>query len=203
MSGSTTTQLQNLLHRLSAGDTGARDELITKAYDRLRRLTAKMLRSFPVVQNQDSVGDVLHEVFPRLRRALETVTPATPADFFRLAALQVRRELIDLARRYRRQPGRECLAVPGASDSSSNPSPAGADPGNSTYDPSSLEMWREFHEHAEALPEEQRAVFDLLFYHELTQEEAAAMLQVSVPTIKRRWTAARLKLGERLHGAEK
>jgi RNA polymerase sigma factor (sigma-70 family) len=44
------------------------------------------------------------------------------------------------------------------------------------------------------LPEEERSVFDLLYYHDLSQAEAAELLGVSVPTIKRRWAAARMRL---------
>lgn len=182
-----------MLERLRAGDCAARDELIARAYDRLRRLTARMLQAYPAVQGQESTGDVLHEVFPRLRRALDAVPPSSVADFFRLAALQVRRELTDLARSYRRHPvGRP---LPGGA---STDTPAAQPPPESTYDPVALERWREFHEHVERLPEDERTVFDLLYYHEVTQDEAALALGVSLATIKRRWTAARLRLGARL-----
>jgi RNA polymerase sigma-70 factor (ECF subfamily) len=194
MSEGSSTQLQAMIARLQAGDAAARDELIGRAYDRLRRLTAKMLRAYPVVQDQESTGDVLHDAFPRLRRALDAVPPASVADFFRLAALQIRRELTDMARGYRRRPAAGALPG-GAATDSADAAPA---PPESTYDPVALERWREFHEQVEHLPEEERAVFDLLYYHDLTQDETALALGVSVPTIKRRWTAARLRLSERL-----
>ncbi len=54
------------------------------------------------------------------------------------------------------------------------------------------------HEQVERLPPEEREVFDLCWYHDLTQEEAAAALGVSVRTIKRRWLRARLRLQELL-----
>jgi RNA polymerase sigma-70 factor (ECF subfamily) len=52
----------------------------------------------------------------------------------------------------------------------------------------------------EALPEGERAVFDLLWYQGLTQAEAAVVLNVSEPTIRRRWRSARLHLHEALGG---
>jgi len=52
----------------------------------------------------------------------------------------------------------------------------------------------------EALPDDEKEVFDLLWYQELTQAEAAALLNVSERTIKRRWASARLRLHEILGG---
>jgi RNA polymerase sigma-70 factor (ECF subfamily) len=50
----------------------------------------------------------------------------------------------------------------------------------------------------EALPEPERAAFDLLWYQGLTQEEAAQVLGVSISTVKRRWLDARLSLQQAL-----
>jgi RNA polymerase sigma factor (sigma-70 family) len=51
------------------------------------------------------------------------------------------------------------------------------------------------------LPTENREVFDLLWYQELSQAEAAALLRVSEQTIKRRWQSARRDLHQALGGA--
>jgi RNA polymerase sigma-70 factor (ECF subfamily) len=48
----------------------------------------------------EQTDDVLQNATPRLCRALRETTPPTVRDFFRLAALHVRRELIDLARHH-------------------------------------------------------------------------------------------------------
>jgi DNA-directed RNA polymerase specialized sigma24 family protein len=50
----------------------------------------------------------------------------------------------------------------------------------------------------EGLPEDERAVFDLLWYHGLTEAETATALGESIPAIKRHWLRARLHLQERL-----
>jgi DNA-directed RNA polymerase specialized sigma24 family protein len=47
----------------------------------------------------------------------------------------------------------------------------------------------------EGLPEEEREAFDLCWYQGLTQAEAALLLSVSETTMKRRWLAARARLG--------
>ncbi len=60
--------------------------------------------------------------------------------------------------------------------------------------------WTEFHEHVERLGAEEREVFDLLWYQEFTQEDAAALLGLSVKTVSRRWREARLHLGQALGG---
>ena len=61
-----------------------------------------------------------------------------------------------------------------------------------------LEKWSEFHLLVESLPEEEKDVVDLLWYQELTQEDAAKLLDISVRTVKRRWQSARIKLYEAL-----
>ena len=52
----------------------------------------------------------------------------------------------------------------------------------------------------ETLPAEEREVLDLVWYGGLTQIEAAALLGISEPTVKRRWRAARLRLHEAMGG---
>ena len=58
----------------------------------------------------------------------------------------------------------------------------------------------DFHEKVEALPDDEREVFDLLWYQGITQAEAARVLNVTERTIQRRWQAARLSLYEKLGG---
>jgi RNA polymerase sigma-70 factor (ECF subfamily) len=66
--------------------------------------------------------------------------------------------------------------------------------------PSQLARWTEFHEAVEKLPEKERQVFELLYYQDLTQAEAAKMLQVAEITVRRHWLAARRRLGAFLIG---
>jgi RNA polymerase sigma-70 factor (ECF subfamily) len=190
------TQIQRCIDRLRSGDATARDELLAHAVDRLTRLTRKMLRDFPRVHRWEETDDVLQNAALRLCRALEEVQPATTADFFRLAAAQIRRELLDLARRYfgPQGPGAHQASVAGAGIEPSG----GPNPEDTTRDPDRLAAWTDFHREVEALPGEEREVFDLLFYQGLSQAEAAAALDVSERTIKRRWQAARLYLSRTL-----
>jgi RNA polymerase sigma factor (sigma-70 family) len=67
-----------------------------------------------------------------------------------------------------------------------------------SHEPSRLAIWGEFHQQIGAMPDEGREVFELLWYQELSQAEAAELLGVSERTIKRRWQSARVSLHEAL-----
>jgi RNA polymerase sigma factor (sigma-70 family) len=195
-----TIQVQGWLDRLRAGDEAARKELLNCACDRLTRLTRKMLKSYPRVKRWEQTDDVLQNAALRLYRALGQVTPAGPADFYRLAALNIRRELLDLAKHYygARGLGRKHATV--AQQPNAEGEPAAASEPPDAGKPDELETWAEFHRQIGQLPEEDRETFDLLWYQGLSQAEAASLLNVSERTIKRRWQSARLRLHEALHG---
>jgi RNA polymerase sigma-70 factor (ECF subfamily) len=184
--GGDSARLQECLDRLRAGDAAAREELLARACDRLGRLARKLLRADPRVGRWEETDDVRQNAMLRLYQALAQVTPPTPRDFFRLAALHIRRELVDLARHHFGPAGagrHHQSGAPGA--------PAGADPSDRSLDPQRLTDWSEFHAAIEKLPEEEREVFDLLWYHDMPQAEAAALLGVSERTLQRRWRSAR------------
>jgi len=190
--------IQGWIDRLRAGDDSARSELIRCAGGRLVRLTRKMLKSYPSVGRWEETDDVLQNALLRLHRALQAVTPATARDFFRLAAVQVRRELIDMARRYCGPEGIGANHASRADDEGAIGRPH--EPSDTTREPGRLASWTEFHRRIEGLADEDREVFDLIWYQGLTQPQAAAVLGVSERTVGRRWLAARLRLAEALHG---
>jgi RNA polymerase sigma-70 factor (ECF subfamily) len=64
-----------------------------------------------------------------------------------------------------------------------------------THNPLALTFWTEFHQTVEGLPDLERKVFELLWYQEMPQAEAAALLHVSESTIRRHWLSARRQLG--------
>jgi RNA polymerase sigma-70 factor (ECF subfamily) len=195
-----TTEIQLRLDRLRAGDASARDELLDIARVRLSRLARKMLRDFPGVRRWEQTDDIVQNAALRLCRALKDIRPESARHFINLAAVQIRRELIDLARHYEgpEGPGRHYLSRAGLDASGTAPgSPESpADSG----DPARLASWTEFHDTVEALPAAEREVFDLLWYQGLTQREAAALLSVTERMVKRRWRSARLKLHAMLGG---
>ena len=70
----------------------------------------------------------------------------------------------------------------------------------SVGEPSDVLEWGEFHKRIESLPNEEREMFDLLFYEGISQPEAAAILRTSLRTVKRRWQRARLMLRDAMRG---
>lgn len=183
-----TAVLNDLLARAKAGDAAARDDLIRRCARRLELLTRKMLKGFPGVRRYEETGDVFQNAVVRLVRALEAVTPGSTRDFFGLAAEQIRRELIDLARHYRGPMGPDRNLAPAPMPDAA--APAGDD----------LERWTAFHEAVHRLPAEEREVFMLTFYHGWTQVEIAELFGVDERTVRRRWQAAAGRLGESLGG---
>lgn len=110
--------------------------------------------------------------------------------FFNLAALQIRRELLDLSRHYF---GPEGLAANHHTDSQPSDD-RGGKLHESTQEPDDIGSWAEFHKQIEQLPQDEQEVANLLYYEGLSQEDAAKVLGVSIRTIKRRWQNAKLKL---------
>ncbi|MEO2090678.1 MAG: ECF-type sigma factor, partial [Gemmataceae bacterium] len=138
------------------GDVTARNEVIAHACDRLRTLTRRMLRGFKRVRRWTETDDVLQNSLLRLHRALADVRPETPRQFYALAAQQIRRELLDLARQ---QYGPEGIGAHHDTDSgvAAQKKVAPAD------EPHDLDGWTRFHEQVERLTDEPREVFDLLW----------------------------------------
>jgi RNA polymerase sigma-70 factor (ECF subfamily) len=173
------------LDLMRAGDQQARTRLIEHACDRLRLITRKMLRDFPKVHRWEETDDVFTEAVSRLHQCLETVQPESPRHFYNLAATHVRRVLIGMTRRYY---GPLDL---GANHDTNAVKDRLAD---GQGEPSNLTEWTEFHEQVESLPDQEREVFNLLWYEGLSQEEAAVVLGISERTLRRRWQDARVRL---------
>ena len=211
-SSSVTRILQGLLDRLRSGDENARDKLIEHACGRLIVLTRKMLYRFSRLRAWEETGDVAQNAMLRLRRALEQVKPDSVREFMGLASVQIRRELLDLSRHYFGREGQNQsdenpvlknapLLISQAQGATDNSQQLDAiQPVGDSLDTSNLEMWSRFHEVVQNLSDIEREVVELLWYQELTQEEAAALLGVDKSTVKRRWRAARFKLSDALKG---
>ena len=194
--GRATIELQRVFDSLCGGEVDAADALVTLAYDRLRALTRLLLADYRSLRRWEQTDDVLQNSALRLRRALETVRPVTVRTFFAIAALQIRREVIDLSRRHN---GRRSFALGEYADSDARAS-AISDLSDPTDGPLTLIEWGEFHSSIEKLPEKQREVFDLLYYNGLSQEEAATVLGIDKRSVKRRWRSAKLALFEAMDG---
>jgi RNA polymerase sigma-70 factor (ECF subfamily) len=195
-----TVLIQAWLDRLRGGDETARGELLNCACGRLRKLARKMLKGYPNVRRWEQTDDVLQNAALRLHRTLRQLPVETSRDFFRLAALHIRRELRDLARHYYGPQGQGARHASNPCGPPDSHDPTPADPADLSHEPSRLAAWGDFHRQIAALPEEEREVFDLLWYQGLSQAEAAEVLNVSERTVKRRWQSARVRLHDALGG---
>ena len=191
------TQLQRDIDRALAGDGAAHAALIDHACDRLVKLTRKLFHRHPDLRRWEQTDDVAQAAMLRLHRALADVRPESVRHFFNLAAVMIRRTLLDLAKHHLGPHGQGANhhsdglppdelggAVHGAAD------PAG--------EPTDLDGWTLFHAQVGELPDEEQEVVSLLYYESLTQEEAAKVLGVSLRTLKRRWQSARCRLHDAL-----
>lgn len=192
--------IEDCLRRLSAGDQAARAELMSFVGERMRLLAHRMLASYPVVRRFDDTDDVVQNALLRLHRALETVAPESPERLLGLAALQVRRELIDLARTYA---GPESHASHHDSDSlriDDRVASRVASAASPAEPLQHLDRWTQLHEAVAGLPPEERQLFELAWYLGLQRMEAARILGCSLRTINRRWTRVKEALRKALPG---
>lgn len=188
------TDLHGLIELAATGDPAARAALLDHACDRLLRLTRKMFHTFPDLRRWEMTDDVHQNAMLRLHRALADVKVESVRHFFNLAAVQIRRELLDLAKHH--------FGPEGAAAKHHTDGQPADDEGGTIHDqaeePGDLAEWSAFHSQVEALPEEEQEVVGLIFYEGLSQAEASKVLGISLRTIKRRWHQARQKLHEAL-----
>jgi len=194
----TSGHFENALSRLRAGDLEAREELIQLSFARLKRLSSQLLRQFPGVRRWEETDDVLQQAMVRLWKALSDVDLESPRHFFNLAAVQVRRELIDMSRKFGGVGGcnRKLESVADAD----RDSPQASEGVSETYEGGQLASWTEFHDAVDRLPEELSETFQLIWYQGLSQEQVAALIDMPQRTVSRRWQKARRELARILGG---
>ena len=188
-----TILLKRGIEQLNAGDASVRGELLNIACARLMHLTSRMRHDFQGMADggpgeSRSTEDVFQNASARLYQALHDTPIKDVRHFYRLAAIQIRRELIELCRQCQ-QLDPEARAVRGAAANEAAKSPLSVE---------DLRQWADFHDCVDALPEDEREVFELIWYHELTRHEAADLLGVPLPEVRRLWRDARLSLHRRL-----
>lgn len=181
-----------LLPLLASPDAGqrkrARDDLVGLVEGRMRTMAHRMLRGFAGVRRWDETDDIVQGAALRLHRALADVVPASPAGFLGLVAVQVRRELLDLARRYA---GPESFASHHDTNVIAHDGQASEHTTLAPAPAADLDRWTRFHELASSLPPEEQDVFHLVWYIGASQAEIAALLDCSERTVRRRWDLAK------------
>jgi RNA polymerase sigma-70 factor (ECF subfamily) len=187
-----TGDLTRLVMRYRSGDLTARDLLIEATYDRFRCLTRQMLNGFPALRNLEQTNDVLNRSMISFLRTLEQIRPDSSAHYLRLAAQQIRWQLLDLTRHYFGPHGLATREA-GAGGLSALSCPESG--------PSTMVEWIDFHEKVASLPEEIRVVVDLHWYQGLDHEQVAEIIVVGVRTVRRRWLTARRLLAHQMPGS--
>jgi RNA polymerase sigma-70 factor (ECF subfamily) len=194
-------QILYWLDQLRAGNPDARNQLVNLAYQVFRPLARFIFhKDFARLGRWTDTNEVCQEALLRLWRVLEHVTPESERDFRRLTSQAIRRVLLDLARHYYGPQGTGANHASNADGSDSNETRSTPDKEDGTFDPSRLAEWADFHQQIEALPEAEREVFELIWYHKLTQVEAASLLGVSVRAVWSRWHNACMHLARALKG---
>lgn len=173
--------IHNTLDAAVHGEPGAADRLLPLVYDELRKLAAaKLARELPGQTLQPTA--LVHEAWLRLGGA-EQPDWKNRAHFFSSAAEAMRRILIERARRRKAERhGGGLVRVEGEDGM-----PEVAAPGS---DDEVLAVHEALH--ALALHDARKAeLVKLRYFAGLTFEQAAEVLDVAVPTVKRDWAYAR------------
>lgn len=176
-------ELSRLLERWKQGDARAGEEVVSLTYAELRRVARGFVRRERAGHSLQTTG-LLHEAYVRLLRKGPGSADTRDA-FFRLMAAEMRRRLIDHARRrLAEKRGGGVVHEPLRSSAVTSPA-AGDDP-----EPMLERLDQALEELDRTYPRAARVV-QLRFIGGLTTEEAAEQLGLSPGTVKRDWTFAR------------
>ncbi len=195
-SAANNTQIQVLLDQAARGDDDAYGDLLARASERLLRLTRKVLKNYPHLRRWEQTDDVFQSAALRLHQSLAKVRPQNAQQFFGLAATQIRRTLIDLARHHFGPEGHAAKHQTNAGEFGEMLQA----PSDHAAQPESLEAWVAFHAAVDGLPADERRVFDLVWYGGTTQREAAEVLEISERTVIRRLNRARTQIRQATQG---
>lgn len=176
-------------------EAAARAELFEITYGRMQTLAHRMIRGFPQVRRWDDTADVVQAAGLRLHRALGDVHVRDARHLLRLAALQIRRELLDLARKHGspespavRHETNAFVTADGTLLKTDLVTDETAEP------PEVLESWSRFHDVIAELPQDDREIFDLIWFMGATQSDVAAVLGSSSRTVRRQWESIKHRI---------
>jgi RNA polymerase sigma factor (TIGR02999 family) len=178
-------EITRLLESAAAGDAGAFDEVFGVVYDELRRLARQVRRGrAPATLNTTAL---VHEAYLRLLPSHGLAWEGR-AHFMAVAARAMRQVLVRAAER-RAAAKRGGGRVPVSFDESLH-QPSGADPGQGV-EPERILALDSALTRLDQISARQARVVECRFFAGLSVAETALALQVSEPTVKRDWSAAR------------
>ncbi len=196
--GATLIAMQDLLDSLQRGENtqAVKDQLISLAYLRLQQLAHRMLYSYDRQKLDEETNGLVAEAYLRLNRSLEDLKPETVRQFFGLAALQMRRHLLDKLR-----------AIHGRGEA---PRPKVTSLTPSSPDGSAIEMgianfgsathWTAIDvlESLDKLEEKQRECLIMQHWYGFTHQDIASLMGVSTKTVQRMTNLAFIQLNDLL-----
>lgn len=184
--GRETSEVTALLDRWRLGDPAAADELATLVYGDLHRIAAREMRRERGDHTLQTTA-ILHEAYLRIFHS-EPVAFNDRAHFFAVATQQLRRVLLDYARKANsRKRGGGTVAL---SLLPHDGATVGLD--------ARLLALNEALTRLEQLDPRAAKVVELRYFGGLTEADAAAALGVSVATLKRDWDFAKTWLAAQL-----
>ncbi len=179
-------EVTGLLRAWRSGDAVAGEELLQRIYFELKKIAASQLRRERAGHTLQST-DLVHEAYMRLLQQ-QGIDWRDRAHFFGLAAMMMRRVLVDHARaRNSRKRAREDGEAPVTIQSRHG------------TEVELLDLDRSLTQFAERYPRQTRVV-EMRYFVEMEVEEIASCLNISPATVKRDWQFARAWLRARLAG---
>jgi RNA polymerase sigma factor (TIGR02999 family) len=171
--------ITGLLLRASGGDPGAMDQLLPYVYDELRRIARRALR-WESPDHTLGTTALVHEAYLKLVDQTR-VGWRDRAHFYAVAALAMRRILVDYARRHRR------------TKRGGGQRPVSLDEGAVSLDEraENLVALDEALTRLSELNPRLSRIVECRFFGGLTEEEIAEALGVTARTVKRDWAKAR------------
>lgn len=174
-----TESLTQLLHRWRSGDGNVYDAIISQAYDELRRIAHQRMNRVGGLSGM-SATDLLHEALIKIGG--EPKDWQTRAHFFASISLTLRSVLVDFSREQQAEKrGGDFVAI------TFTESNLGDGPAQYTavldidHELSALEL----------LDPRASEILHLVYFANLTREEVAAVMKISIPTVDRELRFAR------------
>lgn len=193
--------------RLRQGDPSGAADLIRHAERRLTRLMSplrQIIHAADLPAPQPKTEQLFGQSVEQLRHSLEGTELRNAEHFLTQAAGSIRGELLHLAARCS-----DSIRIGDASGSADPDDAAGQSEDSSTVKALAVSgciddvaRWSAFHDGIDRLPDSERAIVDLLWYHKLSRGDAAEVLNCTENAVRKQWRRARILFAEQLNGAE-
>ena len=187
-----TGDLQLWVVELQAGRPNAAEGVFRSIQKSVQRLAARAFKKFPRAGRFADLDDVIQGSLIRLLNTLRAIRPESTRQFYALANTAIRRELLDLIKKYY-----------GPAGAGTNLSGLSVGNESGELDPADeyradLDDMTAFHTAVEKLPDEEREAFSLKYYHDWPLTDIADLFSVSVRTVQRWQTTAEQLLRQRV-----